>query len=108
MAEKVTSLNGGHMECRRPIKMSPLCQLEMTLSRGFSWGVWGDGSTDERWGAVAAGSAARSGSETVDDEGGGAAAGARAPSGISAVEGVPHQGSGWFDFQAPRLLQQPA
>ena len=33
--------------------MSPVCQLEMTLP-GFPGGVWGDGSTDERWGVVAA------------------------------------------------------
>ena len=25
-------------------KMSPVCQLQMTLPRGFSGGVWGDGS----------------------------------------------------------------
>jgi hypothetical protein len=60
------------------MKMSLVCQLEMTLPGGFSGGVGGDGSADERWGAVAAGSAARSGSETVDDEGSGTAAGARA------------------------------
>jgi hypothetical protein len=40
--------------CRRPIKMSPLCQLQMTLPGGFPGGVRGDGSFDERWGAVAA------------------------------------------------------
>jgi hypothetical protein len=34
--------------------MSPVCQLEMTLPRGFA-GVGGDGSSDERWGAFAAG-----------------------------------------------------
>jgi hypothetical protein len=34
--------------------MSPMCQLEMTLPRGFPGGVWGDGSADERWGAAAA------------------------------------------------------
>ena len=39
--------------CRRPVKMSPLCQLEMTLPRGFSGGVRGDGSADERRGAGA-------------------------------------------------------
>src|SRR6516165_7391244 len=58
--------------------MSPACQLEMTLPGGFPGGIKGDGSADEGWGAVAAGSAARSGSETVDDGGSGAAAGARA------------------------------
>ena len=35
--------------------MSPVCQLEMTLPRGFAGGVGGDGSSDERWGAFAAG-----------------------------------------------------
>jgi hypothetical protein len=40
--------------CKRPIKMSPLCQLEMTLPGGFPGGVRGDGSADERWGADAA------------------------------------------------------
>jgi hypothetical protein len=56
--------------------MSPGCQLEMTLSGGFPGGIKGDGSADERWGAVAAGSAARSGPETGDDGGSAAAAGA--------------------------------
>ena len=37
--------------CRRPIKMSPLCHLQMTLPGGFPGGVGGDGSADERWGA---------------------------------------------------------
>src|SRR5204862_4286000 len=32
--------------CRRPIKMSPVCQLEMTLPWGFLGGVWGDGLSD--------------------------------------------------------------
>src|SRR3954451_5854570 len=36
MAETVTSLNGGHMTCRRPIIMSLLCQIEMTLPGGFA------------------------------------------------------------------------
>jgi winged helix-turn helix protein len=49
--------------CRRPIKMSPLCQLQTTL-RG---GVGGDGSANERSGADAAGSAAGFGSQTSDD-----------------------------------------
>jgi hypothetical protein len=40
--------------CRRPIKMSPVCQSEMTLARGYPGGVWGDGSADERWRAAAA------------------------------------------------------
>src|SRR5215472_9495806 len=66
--------------------MSLLCQLEMTLPGGFPGGVGGDGSADERWGAVAAGSAARSGSETVDDGGRGAAAGARAASGVPVLK----------------------
>jgi len=54
--------------CRRPIKMSPLCQLEMTLPEGFAGVVWGDGSTDERWGADAARSAAGFASETMASE----------------------------------------
>ena len=40
--------------CRRPIKMSPLCQIEMTLPGDFPEGVWGDGTADERWRAWAA------------------------------------------------------
>jgi hypothetical protein len=59
------------------MKMSPVCQLQMTLR--FPGGVGGDGSADERWGAIAAGSAARSGPEAVDDGGSGTAAGARDP-----------------------------
>src|SRR5580693_4607497 len=76
--------------CRRPIKMSPLCQFEMTLPADFPGGVWGDGSTDERWGVVAARGAAGFGSAALDGDGRGTAAGARAPTGISAVEGVSH------------------
>src|SRR5262249_21299190 len=44
--------------CRRRIKMSPVCQLEMTLLGGFPGGVRGDGSADERWGTDAADCAA--------------------------------------------------
>jgi hypothetical protein len=40
-------------DCRRPIKMSLLCQLQMTLPWGFPGGVWGDGSANERWGVAA-------------------------------------------------------
>src|SRR5438270_1862430 len=49
-------------DCRRPIKMSPLCQLEMTLPGGYPEGVGGDGSADERRGAFAVGSVAGYGS----------------------------------------------
>src|SRR5215472_1583973 len=72
--------------------MSPLCQLEMTLPEGFAGGVWGDGSTDERWEADAARSAAGSGSETIDDCGCGAAAGARAAPGVPTVKGYRTEG----------------
>src|SRR6516165_6354204 len=78
------------LTCRRPIKMSPLCQFEMTLPTDFPGGVWGDGSTDERWGVVTARGAAGFGSAAIEGGGRGTAAGARAPSGISAVEGLPH------------------
>jgi hypothetical protein len=44
--------------------MSPVCELEMALPRGFS-GVWGDGSGDERWRAAAARGAAGFGSATA-------------------------------------------
>ena len=50
--------------CRRPIKMSPVCQLEMTLPGDFP-GVWGDGSADEQWRAAAARGAARFESATA-------------------------------------------
>jgi hypothetical protein len=50
----------------------------MTLPGGFPGGVGGDGSTDERWGAFAAGGTAGSGSETIDERGGWVVAGARA------------------------------
>ena len=88
--------------------MTLLCQLQMTLPGGFPGGVRGDGSADERSGACAARGAAGFGSVSADDRGGGAAAGARAPSGIPAVEGLPQRGPDWFDFEAPRSLQQPA
>jgi hypothetical protein len=93
--------------CRRPIKMSPVCQLQMTLPRGFPGGVGGDGSVDERWGAIAAGSAARSGSEAVDDDGSGTAAGARATSGVPAIEGLSDRGRDGLDLEATRAPQQP-
>src|SRR5512132_3548983 len=87
----------GCYPCRRRIKMSPLCRLEMTLPRGFLGGVRGDGLADERRGADAARSAAGSGSKTIDDRGGGAVVEARASSGVPAVEGVPDHGSGGPD-----------
>ena len=34
-ARRVSSLSCADISCRRPIKMSPLCQLEMTLPREF-------------------------------------------------------------------------
>src|SRR5215471_7798576 len=88
--------------CKRPIKMSPVCQLEMTLPGAFPGGVGGDGSADERWGAVAAGSAARFGSGSLNDAGGGSVVGARAPSGIPAVEGVSDRGRDRLDLEATR------
>jgi hypothetical protein len=42
------------LACKRNIEMTPLCQLETTLPEGFSGGIRGHGSTDERWGAWAA------------------------------------------------------
>src|SRR5215472_16472363 len=108
MAERVTSLFGGHRPCRRPIKMSPLCQLEMTLPGGFPGGVRGDGSADERWGADAARGAAGFGSKATNDGGGGPAAGARASSGVPAIEGLPDRGSDRLNLEATRSSQQPA
>ena len=78
--------------CRRPIKMSPVCQLEMTLPGGFLGGVWGDGLADERSGAAAARGAAGFGSAAIDDRGGESAARARAPSGVSVAEGLRIEG----------------
>jgi hypothetical protein len=49
MAQNVTSLNGADRQCRRPIEMSPLAQLEMSLSPFFVW-AWvaaDDGDCDE-------------------------------------------------------------
>src|SRR6516165_2210058 len=94
--------------CRRPIKMSLLCQLQMTLPRGFPGGVGGAGSADEGGGDIAAGSAARSGSEAVNDAGSETAAGARAPSGVPAIKGLSDRGRDGFDLEATRALQQPA
>jgi hypothetical protein len=45
------------------MKMSLVCQLEMTLPGGSPGGVGGDGSADERWGAVAAELAPTSGED---------------------------------------------
>src|SRR5215471_14481870 len=94
--------------CRRPIKMSPVCQLEMTLPGGFPGGVRGDGSADERWGADAARGAAGCGSEAIDDGGCGTAAGARTPSGVPAIEGLPDRGSNRLNLEATRSSHQPA
>src|SRR5271166_3878846 len=80
--------------CRRPIKMSPVCQLEMTLPGGFPGGVGGDDTTDERSGAFAAGGSAGFGPKATDDESRGPASGARAASGVSAVEGRTGHGQG--------------
>jgi hypothetical protein len=62
---------GNDEACRRPIKMSPLCQLQMTLPGGFPGGVWGDGSADERSGAAAARGAAGFASGKIDGRSGG-------------------------------------
>src|SRR6202008_527990 len=51
-------------------------------------------------GADAARGAAGFGSVSADHRGGGAAFGTGAPSGVPAVEGLPHRGSGWFDFRS--------
>jgi hypothetical protein len=77
----------------------------MTLPRGFSGGVWGDGSADERSRAGAARGAAGFGSGTIDDRGGGAAARARAAAGVSAVEGVSDRRSTRPDLETPRSPQ---
>ena len=79
----------------------------MTLPRGFSGGVWGDGSADERWRAAAARGAAGFGSRAIDERGGGTAARARTPSGVPAVKGVQDRGSDGSNFEATRSPQQP-
>ncbi len=75
-ARRVSFQPCADMTCRRRIKMSPLCQLEMTLPEGFSGGVGGDDTADERSGAFAAGGAAGFGSAAADERGGGPAFGA--------------------------------
>jgi hypothetical protein len=94
--------------CRRRIKMSPVCQLEMTLPGDFAGGVWGDGSADERWRAWTVRGAAGLGSAATDNTGGGAALGARAAAGISAVKGLPGRGRGRTDLEAARYVARPA
>src|SRR6516162_11408143 len=91
--------------CRRPIKMSLLCQLQMTLPEGFPGGVWGDGSADERSGAAAARGAAGVESGKIDGRSGGAAARARAPSSVSAVEGLSDRRSDRPDLETTRAPQ---
>src|SRR5271165_435689 len=100
--------NYGHVACRRPIKMSPLCQLQMTLPGGFSGGVGGDGSSDERSGTFAAGGAAGFGPKATDDESGGSAFGARAASGVSGVKVLSDRRSDRPDLETTRSTQQPA
>jgi hypothetical protein len=87
--------------CRRPIKMSPVCQLEMTLPGGFPGAVWGDGSADERSRAAAARGVARFGSAAADARCGGAALGVGAASGVSAVEGLSDRGSDRPNLETP-------
>src|SRR5215472_4448529 len=108
MAERVTSLFGGHIPCRRRIKMSPLCQLEMTLPGGFPGGIWGDGSADERSGAEAAGGAAGFGSAPADKRSGGATAEAGAPPGVPAAESVSDRGRCRPDVEAAWPSEQPS
>src|SRR5215467_3337530 len=102
---KATTTN---VRCRLPIKMSPACQIEMTLLRGFAGGVWGDGSADERWGAAAARGAARFGSAKIDARGGGAAARAGAASSVSAVEGLSDRRRDGRDLETTWSPRQPA
>src|SRR5262249_26780186 len=94
--------------CRRPIKMSPACHIEMTLPRGFPGGVWGDGTADERWGAAAARGAARFGSAKIAARGGGAADRAGAASSVSTVEGLSDRRRDGRDLETTRSPQQPA
>src|SRR6516162_909732 len=94
--------------CRRPIKMSPVCQAETTHPGRLPGGVWDDGSADERWGDAAARGAAGFGSAATDDRGGGTAARARAASSVSAVEGLSDRRSDRPDLETPRPPQQPA
>src|SRR6516165_9159068 len=94
--------------CRRPIKMSPACQLQMTLARGVPGGVWGGGFSDERSRTAAARGAAGFGSAAADARGGGAAARARTASGVSVVEGLSDRRSDRPGLEAPRSAQQPA
>src|SRR5215469_6224000 len=68
--------------------MSPLCQLQMTLPRGFAGGVWGDGSADERSGAAATRGPAGFGSAATDARGSRATARVGEASSVSAVEGL--------------------
>ena len=91
--------------CRRPLKMSPACQLQMTLPRGFSGGVWGDGSADERSRVAAARGAAGFGSAKIDGRSGGAVARARAASGVSAVKGLSERRSERPDLKTTRSPQ---
>src|ERR1700752_2516368 len=91
--------------CRRPIKMSLLCQLQMTLPWGFPGGVWGDSSADERSGAAAARGAAGFGSAGGDARGRGAVARPRAASSVSAVEGLSDRRSDRPDFETMRPPQ---
>jgi hypothetical protein len=94
--------------CRRPIKMSPLCHLQMTLPGGFQEGVKGDGSADERWGLTQLEVLRDLDQRRLTTEAAGTAAGARTPPAIPAVEGVPARGSGGPDLEATRSPQQPA
>lgn len=80
----------------------------MTLPADFPGGVWGDGSTDERWGVVAARGAAGFGSAATDGGGCGTAAGARAAPGVPAVESVSERGCAGFDLETARSCEQPA
>jgi hypothetical protein len=69
--------------------MSPVCQLQMTLSGGFQGGGGGDGSAGERWGADGLEVLRDLDQRRLTTEAAAQLLVARAPSGVPVIEGVP-------------------
>src|SRR6516164_291266 len=110
MAEKVTSLNGGHMACRPNVQMSVPSNLKMSVSPAFWRAMGGDsggGAERERWRFAASRGVAGYRSGWAGGWRSSAAFGAqRAPS-VAVVESVSGCGCLGLDLQEARPAEQP-
>src|SRR5437016_2044355 len=110
MAERVTSLFGGHIRCSGNVQMSVLSKLEMSVSAAFWRAVRddvGDGAEHERCGVAASRGVAGRRSWWPAGERGSAAFGAQRAPGVAVVEGVSERWRWGFDLQEARAAEQP-